>query len=73
MPKNLKLGDLAKQIRDAQTDLDTAKKVETTDMSGTTQTVSATKVKAAVAALKSADAKLARLCQQGVFGVKVSP
>ena len=72
MPKNLKLGDLASKIRAIQKDLDNATTVETTDMTGTTKTVSATKVKAAVTALSNAETKLSRLCQQGVFGVRVS-
>lgn len=73
MPKTLKLGDLASRIRDVQAALDSATTVEATGTGGTTRTVSSTQVKAAVAALKGAETKLARLCQQGVFGVKVSP
>jgi hypothetical protein len=73
MPKNLKLGDLAKNIKDNKDALAAAKTVETKDMQGNTVLVSKTKVNAAIKAMKGAEDKMARLCQQGVFGVKVSP
>lgn len=72
MPKNLKLGDLAKKIKDNKDALASAKKVETTNKKGKTVLVSATKVEAAIKAMKGAETKMARLCQQGVFGVRVS-
>jgi hypothetical protein len=73
MPKNLKLGVLSAQILKVKDDLNSATSVETKDKNGNTVNVSAAKVNAAVAALKKADEKLALLCQQGVFGVKVKP
>jgi hypothetical protein len=72
MPKNLKLGDLAKQIKNNKDALASATKVETKNKKGKTVLVSAAKVKAAIKAMKGAEDKMARLCQQGVFGVRVS-
>jgi len=71
MPKTLKLGDLSKRIRDVKLALAAAKKVESVGKGG--KSVNKATVKAAVTALENAEKKVARICQQGVFGVKVSP
>jgi len=73
MPKTLKLGVLAKRIQDLEATLAHATTVESIEADGTTKKVSKAKLTAAIAALKNADTKLSRVCQQGVFGVKVSP
>ena len=74
MPKNLKLRDLAKQIKDTKNALKAATKVEKLKADGTVGAqANPQNVEDAVKAMKSADQMLRRVCQQGVFGVKVSP
>ena len=72
MAKTLKLGDLAKQIQETQQALSAATKVEKVKEDGSTVAVDPQSVKDAIAALKDAEKMLARTCQAGVFGVKVS-
>ncbi len=74
MPRTLKLKKLADQITDIHTALDAATKVEKLKQDGTVGAVTNPQnVDDAVAALKDANKMLRRVCQQGVFGVKVSP
>ena len=74
MPRTLKLKDVAKQIKDTENALKAATKVEKLKADGSVGAqANPQNVKDAVKALKSADQMLRRVCQQGVFGVKVSP
>ena len=74
MPKTLKLKALATKIMEIHDILSDATTVQKLKQDGTLGAITdPDNVNDAVKALKNADQKLRRVCQQGVLGVKVSP